>query len=209
MEQQKAQREMMERQREEEERRSKNEKQPQENQGWIFNSFFGSQNKSEQHGKGNQRQEQKQVQVQEPVSNVNHSIPSTANVNRQSTVNQMPVQNNLQKVPMTVPAKNQVQRTENEDFQMELICELLESYFKIVKKTIKDRVPKTIMNFLVNKSKEDIQNVLVQELYKEDLLESLLQESDDIAQRREQFSQNIQILTSAQRILNEIIDFKL
>jgi len=65
------------------------------------------------------------------------------------------------------------------------------------------------MYFLVNQSKEDIQNILVQELYKEDLLESLLQESDDVAQRRDQYNQNIEILTSAQRILNEIIDFKL
>jgi len=65
------------------------------------------------------------------------------------------------------------------------------------------------MFFLVNQSKEDIQNILVQELYKEDLLESLLQESDDVAQRRDQYNQNIEILTSAQRILNEIIDFKL
>jgi len=117
--------------------------------------------------------------------------------------------NNLSKVPYQVTSKEQSQRSENEVFQMELICELLKSYFKIVKKTIKDRVPKSIMYFLVNQSKEDIQNILVQELYKEDLLESLLQESDDVAQRRDQYHQTIEILTSAQRILNEIIDFKL
>jgi len=200
-----AQREAMERQREDEERRSRGEKQTQENQGWSWNSWMGGSKKEDLA----QSKSPNDPSRSQQVTNPNNSIPSTVSVNRQAVVSQSPVPNNLQRVPVSVVPKNQIQRSENEDFQMELICELLESYFKIVKKTVKDRVPKTIMHFLVNKSKEDIQNVLVQELYKEDLLESLLQESDDIAQRREQYSQNIAILTSAQRILNEIIDFKL
>lgn len=201
---QRAQREAMERQREEEERKMRGEKQTQENQGWSWNSWMGGGKKEDFPS----NKPQNDGRSHSP-SNPNNSIPSTVSANRQAIISQSPVPNNLQRVPVSVTPKNQIQRSENEDFQMELICELLESYFKIVKKTVKDRVPKTIMHFLVNKSKEDIQNVLVQELYKEDLLESLLQESDDIAQRREQYSQNIAILTSAQRILNEIIDFKL
>jgi len=204
---QKAQREAMERQREEEERRSRGDKQTQENQGWSWNSWMGGGKKEDP--QSNQSKSQPDSGRSQAHNNPNNSIPNTATVNRQAIPSHSPVTNNLQRVPVSVIPKNQIQRSENEDFQMELICELLESYFKIVKKTVKDRVPKTIMHFLVNKSKEDIQNVLVQELYKEDLLESLLQESDDIAQRREQYSQNIAILTSAQRILNEIIDFKL
>jgi len=203
---QKAQREAMEMQRIEEERRSKNQNQAQVSEGWSWNSLTGGIWKSKP-----EVQEQTYTSAGRSVDRENalQNENSPSSLTRPLPVVQ-PIQNNhLQRVPVSVIPKNQVQRSENEDFQMELICELLESYFKIVKKTVKDRVPKTIMYFLVNKSKEDIQNVLVQELYKEDLLESLLQESDDIAQRREQFSQNITVLTSAQRILNEIIDFKL
>lgn len=74
---------------------------------------------------------------------------------------------------------------------------------------MKDRVPKTIMYFMVNNSKEQIQNELVQELYKEELLESLLEESSDVAERRKYYSQTIDILTAAQKILNEINDYKI
>lgn len=85
----------------------------------------------------------------------------------------------------------------------------MKSYFKIVRKNIKDKVPKSIMFFLVNTSKEQIQNELVQELYKEDKFNVLLEESDDVAQRREQHEQTIKILSTAQRILNEIIDYRI
>lgn len=85
----------------------------------------------------------------------------------------------------------------------------MKSYFKIVRKNIKDKVPKSIMFFLVNTSKEQIQNELVQELYKEDKFSVLLEESDDVAQRREQHEQTIKILSTAQRILNEIIDYRI
>jgi len=115
----------------------------------------------------------------------------------------------MEKVPQTVVPKGINQRTDNEDFQTELIELLLKSYFKIVRKNIKDRVPKSIMFFLVNKSKEQIQNELVKELYKEDMFETLLAESDDVAQRRGNYQQSIKILAAAQRILNEIVDYKL
>ena len=46
---------------------------------------------------------------------------------------------------------------------------LLSSYFDIVRKNIQDTVPKSIMYFLVNESKETIQNELVRNLYKEEV----------------------------------------
>jgi len=111
-------------------------------------------------------------------------------------------------VPSVVQIKERKDRSENEDFQTELIETLLKSYFKIVRKNVKDRVPKSIMCFLVNKSKEDIQNRLVEELYREDQFATLLAEGSDVAQRREQYQQTIKICSDAQKILNEIVDYK-
>jgi len=44
---------------------------------------------------------------------------------------------------------------------------LLSSYFGIVRKNVQDSVPKTIMHFLVNCAKDNIQNELVSMLYRE------------------------------------------
>lgn len=115
----------------------------------------------------------------------------------------------LEPVPSVVIPKTAKERSANEDFQTQLIETLLKSYFNIVRKNVRDRVPKSIMHFLVNKSKEEIQNTLVKELYKEDLFETLLSERNDISQQREQHKQTIQILTTAQKILSEIVDYKL
>jgi len=112
------------------------------------------------------------------------------------------------RIPPTVVPKKSTNRNDETAFQTELIELLLSSYFKIVRKNIKDRVPKTIMFFMVNASKEKIQNELVKSLYKEDLFSTLLEESDDIAQRREQLRETIEVLSAAQRILNEIINYK-
>jgi len=115
-------------------------------------------------------------------------------------------------LPLRIPPKVIPKSTESNNdaaFQIELIELLLESYFKIVRKNVKDRVPKAIMFFMVNASKEKIQNELVKSLYREDMFSSLLEESDDIAQRREQLRENVEVLSAAQRILNEIVDFKI
>mmetsp|Transcript_1970 Transcript_1970/g.3460 ORF Transcript_1970/g.3460 Transcript_1970/m.3460 type:complete len:81 (+) Transcript_1970:1783-2025(+) len=54
------------------------------------------------------------------------------------------------------------ERAERETF---IIKELIRRYFETIKKSMNDIVPKTIMNFLVNKSKNQAQRVLVQKIY--------------------------------------------
>jgi replication fork clamp-binding protein CrfC len=49
------------------------------------------------------------------------------------------------------------------------------AYFDIVRKNFKDLVPKSVMCFLVNASKDLIQNELVQNLYKDELIDKLLE----------------------------------
>jgi hypothetical protein len=46
---------------------------------------------------------------------------------------------------------------------------LLISYFDVVRKNILDTVPKAIMYFMVNSSKENLQNELVRTLYREEV----------------------------------------
>ena len=67
-----------------------------------------------------------------------------------------------------------------------LPAELLHSYFDIVKREMIDTGPKAILLTLVNHSKESLQRELLQELYKPDVLEDLLQESELVVSRRKE-----------------------
>jgi dynamin 1-like protein len=81
---------------------------------------------------------------------------------------------------------------------------LLVSYFSIVRKNVQDSVPKAIMHFLVNKSKQDLQNELVSNLYKEELFDELLVESAEIAAKRKACWQMVQVLSRANLILTDL-----
>ena len=61
---------------------------------------------------------------------------------------------------------------------------LIKSYFSIVRKNIQDSVPKAIMHFLVNHVKDNLQSELVSHLYKQEAIDKLLSESEQIAARR-------------------------
>lgn len=86
---------------------------------------------------------------------------------------------------------------------------LLISYFDVVRKNIKDLVPKSIIHFLVNQSKDSLQNELVSSLYKEDLFDELLEESSNVAKRRRECQTVMEVLRKAHEILNEVRDFSL
>jgi hypothetical protein len=79
------------------------------------------------------------------------------------------------------------------------------SYFAIVKKNIADLVPKTIMAFLINESKNIAQRELVSEIYKQGNLDDLMIEDPVISQTRDQRNKEIKALRVAQSLLNDVI----
>lgn len=93
--------------------------------------------------------------------------------------------------------------------ELNIIKSLLATYFGIIRKNISDTVPKAIMCFLVNKSKAEMQNELVRNLYKDELFSELLKENDDIAAKRKATAKMLDVLTKANQILNEVKDLKI
>ncbi|KAJ6016689.1 hypothetical protein N7451_000068 [Penicillium sp. IBT 35674x] len=95
--------------------------------------------------------------------------------------------------------------TDREMLETELIRRLISSYFHIVRETIADQVPKTIMHLLVNHSKDVVQNRLVSELYKEDLFGELLYEDDGIKAEREKCERLLDTYKEAAKIVGEVL----
>ncbi|KAL0210471.1 hypothetical protein RCL1_004907 [Eukaryota sp. TZLM3-RCL] len=114
--------------------------------------------------------------------------------------------NDVEEVPSTLKLTGPL--GENEHMATELISKLLESYFTLVAKKIRDTVPKTIMHFLVNQTKDLLQNELVQHLYKDDMFDQLLAEDPEIAARRKMLNEKINILKRAFDIVNEVRDLR-
>ena len=86
---------------------------------------------------------------------------------------------------------------------------LLTSYLDIVKKNIGDSVPKSVMHFLVNYVKQNLHNRLIEELYKEDKLEELLQEDKEVAAQRMNCKAMLDVLKRATTIINQVSDSEL
>ncbi|XP_026991678.1 dynamin-1-like protein isoform X3 [Tachysurus fulvidraco] len=107
---------------------------------------------------------------------------------------------NLLDVP--VPVARKLSSREQRD--CEVIERLIKSYFLIVRKNIQDSVPKAVMHFLVNHVKDSLQSELVGQLYKSGLLDDLLTESEDMAQRRKEAADMLQALQKASQVIAEI-----
>lgn len=86
---------------------------------------------------------------------------------------------------------------------------MIQSYFAIVKKNVANLVPKTIMAFLINESKQIAQRELVSEIYTKDQHDELLVEDPVIAQTREMRKKEIKALRVAQTLLNDISQVRL
>eukprot|EP01129_Flabellula_baltica_P011241 TRINITY_DN4876_c0_g1_i1.p1 TRINITY_DN4876_c0_g1~~TRINITY_DN4876_c0_g1_i1.p1 ORF type:complete len:717 (+),score=179.00 TRINITY_DN4876_c0_g1_i1:14-2164(+) len=108
----------------------------------------------------------------------------------------------LDAVPKTIRAEDDL--SEREEFETQLIEQLLRSYFEIVRKNIVDTIPKAIIHYLVNKSQTTIQNSLVAKLYKDTFIDELLSESPEIVQRRKRTKLRLKNLRQAKSILDEV-----
>ncbi|KAK7689033.1 hypothetical protein QCA50_007724 [Cerrena zonata] len=90
---------------------------------------------------------------------------------------------------------------DRETMETEVIKLLIHSYFNIVKREMIDMVPKAISLTLVNYSKENLQRELLQELYKPEVLEDLLKESEYVVNRRKEVVSMVQALNKAEEIV--------
>lgn len=95
--------------------------------------------------------------------------------------------------------------TDREQMETELIRALISSYFNIVRESIADQVPKAIMHLLVNHCRDEVQNRLVSELYRESLFEELLYEDDGVKKEREKCEKLMQTYKEAAKIIGEVV----
>ena len=79
---------------------------------------------------------------------------------------------------------------------MDLIKKLIVSYFNVVKKNINDSVPKAIVTFLINESKNSCEKVLVSSLYRETDFDDLLVENQSLLKKRDEIKKVILTLKS-------------
>ncbi|KAJ3197089.1 vacuolar protein sorting-associated protein 1 [Irineochytrium annulatum] len=87
--------------------------------------------------------------------------------------------------------------SEREYMETEVIKLLLLSYFSIVKRTVADLIPKAIMLNLVVHSRDELQRELLAELYKKEIFDDTLKESDVTVQRRKECKKMIEALNKA------------
>lgn len=105
----------------------------------------------------------------------------------------------LQRPPFTLRVPKTA--SDQEGVQVEVTRVLVDSYFDIVRKNLQDAVPKALMHFLVNATRRGLQQHLIRALYREELLEELMMEREDIATKRQRCNEALRALRSAIKVL--------
>lgn len=147
------------------------------------------------------------VEPSEPVVESSYQNRSMMSWMLRTNRNDAPVMeatHELKLVDLNQPRNREL--TDREQLDSELIQRLIRSYFNIIRKNIQDSVPKAVMCFLVNYVKTKIQSDLVEQLYKNELLNNLLSESEQVHLRRKEASEMLQALQRAVHIIAEIRD---
>ncbi|XP_072942245.1 dynamin-1-like protein isoform X8 [Epargyreus clarus] len=138
-----------------------------------------------------------------PPQTNNSESPVTPQVNGSPENKVLTPQKPVNLLP-EVPSHTSRKLSDREQHDCDVIERLIKSYFYIVRKSIQDSVPKAVMHFLVNYVKDNLQSELVTHLYKSDQAESLLNESEHIAQRRREAADMLKALQRAGQIISEI-----
>ena len=108
----------------------------------------------------------------------------------------------LEAPPAVLKASGTV--SEKELSEIEVIKMLLTSYFDIVKQTCSDLVPKYVMGNLVRHAREELQQGMLGELYKEEMLAELLKENPETIARRNEVKRMIAALQKADEIVSTV-----
>ncbi|XP_060916915.1 dynamin-1a isoform X1 [Labrus bergylta] len=88
--------------------------------------------------------------------------------------------------------------------QVETIRNLVDSYMAIVNKTVRDLMPKTIMHLMINNTKEFINADLLAQLYSCGDQNTLMEESQEQAQHRDEMLRMYHALREALNIIGDI-----
>lgn len=100
------------------------------------------------------------------------------------------------------------QSSPRSQLETHIIKSLIMSYFNTVRKSMNDMVPKTIMAFLVNKTKNMVQRELVAALYNDGVdLKAMLSEDNLTVKKREVCQEMVTTLRKSLEFLNEVRDF--
>ncbi|KAJ1760466.1 Dynamin- GTPase protein [Coemansia sp. RSA 451] len=158
-------------------------------QGKFFNSFFGANGRRDVLHMGDEPR-------------VNHSVIPVPN--RLSHVSGDGTALDDEAAALSAQLSADLTVSEQRDeMETSLIRSLISSYFQIVRKSIQDLVPKAVMHLLVNEVCENMQNRLVEVLYKDDLIDSLLQEDPALVEERDQRAAMLDVYKQAFAIINE------
>lgn len=109
-------------------------------------------------------------------------------------------------VPNTLRISRAETVSDDERQELAILRVLLESYVSIVRKRLQDMVPKAIIAFLVTKSKDALQSVLVSKLYRPEKAAKLLVEDSETAQRRKDLTALADMLEEALVQIGEVRD---
>lgn len=116
----------------------------------------------------------------------------------------------LPHIPQNMRAQNSDpgQNSPRSSLEVNIIKNLIVSYFDTVTKHLNDVVPKTVMAFLVNKTASQCQKELVAKLYGgEEQLADLLMEDSATVRKRNKIQDVVKTLKDSLNFLNEVRDF--
>ncbi|KAG2602965.1 hypothetical protein PVAP13_5KG725732 [Panicum virgatum] len=136
-----------------------------------------------------------------------HASAKDNSANRSYTVPTPNLEHSFSTIQLREPPvvlKPSEHQSEQEALEIAITKLLLKSYYNIVRKNVEDFIPKAIMHFLVNHTKRALHNYLITKLYRDDLLEDLLKEPDEITIKRKQIRENLKVLQQAYKTLDEI-----
>ncbi|KAL7722548.1 dynamin [Entamoeba marina] len=139
------------------------------------------------------KQEAQEKQASNPFSDFDTTQPQQAQPQQVQPQRIQPQQIRIN------PADTREQR------EIKMMRSLTKEYLEIIRKSVADFIPKSIMHFMVNQTSKDIQNDLIKVLYKQEKIEKLMSESQAVVTKREMLKKNYEALKKAYDLLEGIV----